>query len=202
LKLVERLLCWLAISLAIAGGCSTGGLGPDDNPTMVTDVTGVAFGWRCDSSSCNVALAPATPPPDPCTGSYTPGYGEAWGRFFEVCSVCAPADKAVTYVTTPGQCRVLACATAADCPIIFESSPPDIYECVDGLCENADQARWPRVPLARMDAEELCFAVHERSETRTVTAPATMQIEADLDANCAGTGPHDVCTLPVGCRAP
>jgi hypothetical protein len=183
-------------------GCGGSGYGPADNPTTVRDVTGVAFGWSCSSSGCGIALLATTPAPDPCTGDDVPGYGWAAGRFFAICSACAPQSGAFVYSTQPGQCRVLACDTSADCPIMFEDSPVDVYACVDGLCENSDQQRWPRDPLQREDAEELCFAAHPRADTSTLSAPATLQVEADLDASCAGPAFDDVCSLPSGCRAP
>ncbi len=192
-----------AIAIAtFAPACVRSGYGPEDNPTTVRDVTGVPFGWSCTSYGCEIALLPTTPAPDACAGSDTPNYGWSWGRYFEVCSVCDPSDASYTFSTTPGQCRVLACATSMDCPIMFDVSPVDVYECVGGLCENTDQGRWPRTPLRRIDAESLCFAVHDRVETRTLTSPATVQVEAELDASCAGPAFDDVCSLPAGCRAP
>ncbi len=185
------------------GGDAGSGYGPADNPTMVSDVTGAAFGWLCDSSDCQVGLLAATPAPDPCSGANQPGYGYGWGRFFEICSACFPTDGSMfLWSSTPGQCRLLACDTSADCPIMFTSSPADVYECVDGLCENADQSRRPRTPLQRVDAESLCFAVHPRSETSSLLAAASVQVEAELDANCTGSDPMATCSLPSDCRQP
>jgi len=202
MKLVDRSICCLALVVGATLGCGSSGYGPADNPTMVHDVTGVAFAWRCDVTGCQLGMLPETPPPDACTGTDSPTYGWASGRFFEACSVCAPQDGSYVYSTTAGQCRLLGCSTSADCPIMYEDSPTDVYECVNGLCQNADQTRWPRMPLKRYQTEELCFAVHDRAETRTWTAPAAMQVEAELDASCAGDSPLDPCSLPAGCRMP
>ncbi len=189
-------------ALALLGvGCGNRDYGPGDNPPQVTDVTGVNFGWVCIQSGCGVTRLGATPAPDPCdTGQ--PGYGYAWGRFFEVCSVCYPSDASVQWSSTPGQCRMIACLTSADCPVMFENSPPDVYECVHGLCENADVGRYPRDPLQRVDAEELCFAQLPRAQTATSSAPAAVAVETELDASCAGTDPMSTCTLPGDCRSP
>jgi hypothetical protein len=192
----------IAFVVSATLGCGPSGYGPEDNPTAVRDVTGVEFGWSCRASGCGIALLPATPAPDACGAGDTPTYGWAAGRFFEICSACAPQSGAFVYSTQPGQCRVLACDTSADCPIMFEDSPVDVYTCVNGLCQNSDQQRWPREPLQRMDAEELCFAVHPRADTNTLSAPATLQVEADLDASCTGSAFDDTCSLPTGCRAP
>jgi hypothetical protein len=192
-----------AIALAaVAAACRAPGYGPGDNPTRVRDVTGVEFGWDCDLNGCEIRSLAATPPPDACAATDTPNYGWSWGRYFEVCSVCDRNDDSYTFTTTAGQCRLLACATSMDCPVIFEVSPVDVYECVGGLCENTDQGRWPRAPLRRFNAEELCFAVHDRADTRTRTSPAAVQVEADLDASCAGPAFDAVCSLPAGCREP
>jgi hypothetical protein len=188
--------------VTIAPACRRSEYGPEDNPTKVRDVSAVEFGWSCTSIGCGITALPTTPAPDACGGDDTPNYGWSWGRYFEVCSVCDPSDATYRFSTTPGQCRLLACSTSMDCPVMFDISPVDVYECVEGLCENTDQGRWPRTPLRRMDAEQLCFAVHARAETRTLTSPATVQVEADLDASCAGQAFDDACSLPAGCRAP
>jgi hypothetical protein len=197
-----RVLVQALVIIMIAPGCRRAAYGPDDNPNTVRDVTAVEFGWSCDSIGCEITSLPTTPAPDPCTGDDTPNFGWSWGRYFEVCSVCDPSDGASRIIRTPGQCRLLACSTSADCPVLFDVSPVDVYECVGGLCENTDQGRWPRTPLRRANAEQLCFAVHARAETRTLTSPATVQVETDLDASCAGPAFDDACSLPAGCRAP
>jgi hypothetical protein len=196
------ILAQALVIIAVAPACRRSGYGPEDNPTTVRDVSGVEFAWSCTSNECEIRSLPTTPAPDACAGNDAPNYGWSWGRYFDVCSVCDPSDDTYTFSTTPGQCRVLACSTSTDCPVMFEVSPADVYECVGGLCENTDQARWPRTPLRRINAEELCFAVHDRAETRTPASPATLQVETDLDASCAGRAFDDVCSLPAGCRAP
>jgi hypothetical protein len=85
---------------------------------------------------------------------------------------------------------------------MFQDSPPDVYDCIDGLCENADTGRFPRTPLLREDAEELCFAAHPRADTVTLTAPATVTVESELDTSCTGSDPFATYTLPADCRAP
>jgi hypothetical protein len=195
-----------AIAALGAVGCGGDEYGPADNPTEVRDVSGVPFGWSCHASGCQVTLTVGTPAPDACTSNDQPGYSYSWGRFFDVCSVCVPSagsgSGSFYWSSTPGQCRILACATSADCPVMFQASPVDVYECVDGLCENADVNRRPRAPLQRVDAEELCFAAHPRADTATLLAPATVAVEAELDAACTGSDPFATCALPADCRAP
>ena len=197
----QVLLGGAVVALA-CGGCDGREYGPGDNPTEVTDVTGVAFGWVCTTSGCGVQPAPDTPAPDPCDSGQQAGFSYAYGRFFSLCSVCFLGGASGGWTSTPGQCRILACQTSADCPVMFRESPADVYACVDGLCENADTSRRPRDPLQRVDAEELCFATHPRADTTTLTAPVTVAVESELDASCTGSDPLDTCTLPVDCRAP
>ena len=196
---------WVVVVVsATVPACGPGGpsYGPADNPTTVRDVSGVVFGWDCQSNGCEVASLPETPAPDPCGGSDRAGYSYTWGRFFDICSVCVASDGSGIWGTTPGQCRLLACDTSADCPLIYAHAPIDIYECVNGLCENTNQTRRPRTPLIRVDAQDLCFAVYPRSETNRLSLPVPMQVEAELDAACIGSDPLDTCTLPTDCRAP
>jgi len=183
------------------GGSGGGGAGPADNPATLRDVSDTVFGWDCKSNGCQIASVAETPPPDPCGGGERAAYSYAWGRFFDVCSVCVSADG-TSWGTTPGQCRMLACDTDADCPVIYVYSPVDVYECVNGACENADQTRRPRTPLTRTDAQDLCFAVYPRADTNNPFGTIPMQVQAELDANCTGTDPMDTCTLPADCRAP
>jgi hypothetical protein len=206
---VSRVACvgWAAVVVgsAVAPGCGSAGgsgFGPEDNPTTVRDVTGVEFGWDCGSKGCQVAIVDGTPPPDPCGGGERAAYSYAWGRFFDLCSVCVSSDTTY-WSTSPGQCRILACDTSDDCPVIYPYAMAYVYECVNGLCQDADQNRWPRTPpLSRTETEQLCFAVHDRTETNSPFGAGAMQVEAELDASCTGTYPMDTCTLPAGCRTP
>ena len=200
---VPRVAFLYATGAAALGCGSDGGsrYGPADNPAAVRDVSGTVFGWDCKANGCEIAYLAETPPADPCGGGDRAGYSYSWGRFFDVCSVCVSTDG-TSWGTTPGQCRILACDTDDDCPIIYAYAPVDLYQCVNGACENADQTRRPRTPLVRNDAEELCFAVYPRVETSNPFGAIPMQVEADLDANCTGLYQMDSCTLPAGCRAP
>jgi hypothetical protein len=191
---------WVQVLVVIGSGCGHD-YGSADNPSQVTDVSGVPFAWTCDASGCELGRTAETPFPDPCSSDDQPAYSYAWGRFFDVCSVCVPSSGA-GWSTTPGQCRMLACQTSADCPVIYGYSPVAVYECVDGLCEAADTSAHPRNPLRREDAEDLCFATHPRADTVSFGAPATIAVESELDANCTGTDPFAICTLPDDCRAP
>jgi len=209
LPLIRRSALALAIAIASLAtlGCDGGGggskYGPADNPTTVRDVTGVVFGWNC-AADCSVGFVMSTPPADPCGGGDRSAYSYQWGRFFDICSVCVATDSAgqLYWSTTPGQCRMLACDTAADCPLIYAYSPNTVYECVDGLCQAADQNLHPRTPLTRTDAQDLCYAVYDRSATSNPFYATSQQVQADLNANCTGTYPMDTCTLPADCRAP
>jgi hypothetical protein len=191
------------LALTVVLGCGSGGngYGPEDNPTTLRDVTGVEFGWDCDASGCQVGLLASTPPPDPCGGDSRAAYGYAWGRFFEICSVCVSADNAF-WSTFPSQCRILACDTSDDCPIIYPYASVYIYECVNGLCQDADQNRRPRTTLDRTETEQLCYAALDRTETSDPFSAASLAVDTDLDASCTGPNPMDTCSLPTACRAP
>jgi len=183
------------------GGSEGNGYGPEDNPTTVRDVTGVEFGWDCDAKGCLVGALASTPPPEPCGGDSRAGYSYAWGRFFEICSVCVSADD-TGWSTWPSQCRILACDTSDDCPIIYPYASVYIYECVNGLCQDADQSRRPRATLDRTETQQLCYAVLDRTETSDPFSDASRAVGLELDASCTGPDPMDTCSLPAACRVP
>jgi hypothetical protein len=176
--------------------------GPQDNPTTIRDVTGVDFGWVCDDQGCKVTRLATTPAPDPCPNPQDSAYGDSWGRFVEVCSVCLGHEPGFYWSTTPGQCRVLACATDANCPSIYESNPEAGYACVNGLCQNIDTVRWPRDKLTYDMVEQMCFAVHPRPETAAFASPAAMAVQHEVDASCPLTATPEPCPLPADCRMP
>jgi len=178
--------------------------GPEDNPKSLRDVTGVEFGWSCDQQGCNVTRLAGTPPPDPCRNGNAAdsAYANSWARFVEICSVCLGHEKGFYWSSTPGQCRLVACNTDANCPAIYESDPASAYACVDGLCQNTDSARFPRDTLNRYDVESLCFAVHPRANTVDPLAPTVMEIESTVAGACPSTDPTVGCPLPAGCRMP
>jgi hypothetical protein len=190
----------VAAGLAVASlGCGAE-YGPEDNPTAVRDVTGVEFGWSCKDSGCKLELLPSTPPPDPCPDPNDSAYNIAWGRFFEVCSVCVLHAPGAYWGTTPGQCRLLACDTDADCPAIFQYSPEAGYACVGGLCQNVDTARYPRDVLNREQVEQLCLTELPRADTSSPFSQTTMEVLSRADAACPD--PAGPCQVPAGCRMP
>jgi len=194
-------VAYLALVFGLGCGSSGNGYGPADNPTTVRDVTGVEFGWDCDASGCLVGLLASTPPPDPCDADTRAGYSYSWGRFFEICSVCVAADDSY-WSTFPSQCRILACDTSDDCPIIYPYAEAYVYECVNGLCQDADQNRRPRTTLSRDETQQLCYAPLDRTETNNPFSAASLAVGAELDANCTGSNPMDTCSLPADCRVP
>jgi hypothetical protein len=189
----------IAVGCDASGPVTYSGYGPADNPVTVHDVTGMVFGWQC-TNQCEVTQIAGTAPPDPCGAADRPGYGYTWGRFVDVCSVCLATDG--TWGTSQGQCRMLACATSADCPVIYWRAPASVYECVDGLCQGADQTARPRTSLTRYEVEDLCFAPHPRAETRDWSGAGAMQVQAEVDAACPGDDPLEICSLPADCRTP
>jgi hypothetical protein len=176
--------------------------GPQDNPTQVRDVTGVDFGWLCDDAGCSLTRLASTPAPDPCSNPQDAAYGWSWGRFVDICSVCLGHEPGFLWGSTSGQCRVLACASDANCPKIYDGSPEDGYECVNGLCQNIDTARFPRDTFTYSDVDSMCFAGHPRAETRDFATPETRAIQSDIDAACPVTATRDTCHLPADCRVP
>ena len=188
---------------AVAVSCGSGpGYGPADNPTSVRDVTGVEFGWSCGDSGCVVTPLAATPAPYPCAAPDTADYSYTWGRLFEICSVCVAHEPDIYWSTTPGRCRILACDTDADCPTIYQYSPQSAYVCVNGLCQNADTARFPPEVLTKTVVEQLCFAVHPRADTELFLSTTASEILSSVEAACPGALPTEPCTLPAECRAP
>jgi hypothetical protein len=176
--------------------------GPEDNPSSLRDVAGVEFGWSCDDRGCVVTQLPATPPPDPCGDPTAAAYSFSWGRFFRICSVCLARQEGIHWSTTAGQCRILACDSDDDCPALYEWSPESRYACANGLCQNSDEARFPRAATTRFDVEDLCFAMHPRADTAQPFSPTTQDVLAAVEAACPGAGPSDPCPLPAGCRMP
>ena len=195
--------CLLAGSIAAALGCGNDRrYGPNDNPTALRDATGVAFGWSCDGQGCVGTQLAATPAPNPCPNPNASAYSFSWGKFVEICSVCLASEPGFYWSTTPGECRILACDADADCPALYESGSGDGYACVNGVCQNVDTARFPRGTLRRIEVEQLCFAVHPRSDTATPVSPTTQDVEDAVEAACPGALPTDPCPLPSGCFTP
>jgi hypothetical protein len=192
------------VALAALLGCGSDGrlYGPEDNPTAVRDVTGVEFGWSCDARGCQVTLLPATPPPDLCSDPTASAYSFGWGRFVEICSVCLAREEGIYWSTTPGQCRILACDTDAQCPALYQATPESDYACINGLCQNADTGRFPRDVLQKLHAQQLCFAVHPRADTAEPFSATTQEVLVSVNIACPGADPTAPCTLPAGCRMP
>ena len=187
---------------AVAVSCGSGpGYGPADNPTSVRDVTGVEFGWSCGDSGCVVTPLAATPSPYPCTAPDTAAYSYTWNDS----SRSAASARSTTWHLLehdPGQVQVLACETDANCPTIYQYSPQSAYACVNGLCQNADTARFPREVLTKTVVEQLCFAVHPRMETEELLSTTASEVLSSVEAACPGALPTEPCTLPAQCRAP
>jgi hypothetical protein len=132
MKPSTRALSLLCLILLVACGS------PLDNPDKLRDSTGLEFGWDCSESSvCEVTSAPAIS-----SGCEFPVWGRSWGRFYEFCSACASPSGGWAAVSF--HCRPVACGSDGDCPQIAtgmrdsDAIREDIYECVDGLCQNAD----------------------------------------------------------------
>jgi len=195
--------CLAAGLIAAALGCGNDRrYGPNDNPTALRDATGVAFGWSCDGQGCVVTQLAATPAPNPCPNPNASAYSFSWGRFVEICSVCLADEPGFYWSTTPGECRIVACDADADCPALYESGPGDGYDCVNDLCQNVDTVRFPRGTLRRIEVEQLCFAVHPRTDTASPSSPTTQDVVDAVEAACPDALPTDPCTLPAGCLTP
>ncbi len=173
---------------------------PLDNPQKLRDSTGLEFGWDCSESTlCDVTSAPAIS-----SGCELPVWGRAWGRFYQFCEACASPSGAWAAVSF--QCRPVACDSDIDCPQIAaraddsDAIREDIYECVEGLCQNADTTRHSRDPLRSSDAALLCYANVGREETQFFESPAVRLREPALREACPIS--TETCVLPAVCNAP
>jgi hypothetical protein len=203
--MVSEMRSWvLAIGTGIFAGCGGAektGHGPQDNPSVVRDVTDVEFAWRCDDHGCDIGALETTPPPNEC-GSGKAAYSYRWGRFFDICSVCLSDTAGIHWSTTAGECRILACDENRDCPLLYEYAEESIYECSNGLCQNTDVGRYPRDPITQEQVTTLCYAVHPRAETSNPFSPVSQDVESRISAACPNANPLDSCPLPEGCRTP
>lgn len=167
--------------------------GPLDNPEVLRDSTGLEFGWDCSESSlCDVTSVPELS--WDCEG---PGWGRSWGRFYEFCEACALPGG--SWYATNFACRPVACDVDRDCPQVASTEREDIYECVEGLCQNADTERHPRDLLRTSDASTLCYANVGRDETRGFDSPAVQSREPALREACPTSA--ETCVLPAVCDA-
>jgi hypothetical protein len=187
--------------LAVAA-CGSDGPAPHANPSTLTDITGLVIGWQCGAApdSCSLSPIAETPAPDPCGDAMTAGFDFESGRFFSICSVCLSSSNG--WSTTPGQCRIVSCTSDLDCPVLRGNTSTSVFVCRNAICQNDDARVYPPGALKRFEVEELCFAVHDRSETTSLTSSASVQVEAEIDAVCPGGDALASCSVPAGCQAP
>ena len=184
------------LCLTLLGACGN----PLDIPDKIRDSTGLEFGWDCSESTlCDLSSAPAIS-----SSCDLPVWGRSWGRFYSLCSACGLPSGG--WASVDFQCRPVACDSDGDCPQIAarasdsDAIREDIYECVEGLCQNADTARHPRDALRSSDASLLCYANVGREETRFFASPAVLLREPALMEACPISA--DTCVLPAVCDAP
>jgi hypothetical protein len=179
-----RLPACLPIALTLATLACT------DQPSILVDTAGVAYGWDCKQGACALELLAETPPPPPCPEVYTSIYTYTWGRFVEITSACAWPSG--IWSSTAGEGRYLACDVDQDCPQLDFHESPNAYECSAGLCQNIDVEAYPRDELRRGAAVNLCIAELPRAQTWSIPA----QIEDMLADHCGPEG-SDLCPLPL-----
>jgi hypothetical protein len=176
-----------SIVLVVGVGLAT--LGCTNQPSVLTDTSGVVFRWDCNRDACSLKLHDETPPPPACFGSLESIYSYTWGRFVEIVSACAEPGL---WSSTLGAGRYLACKVDGDCPQLDFHTNPNAYECSAGLCQNVDIEAHPRDELRHGEAINLCIAELSRAETRFIPA----DIEIMLAAHC-GPELSDPCPLPL-----
>jgi len=189
----------LAVSLAAVCcvGCHVG-LGPDDNPTVLTDSAGNTFGWDCDDEGCSLNVNSVNIPMPSCSGGDSQSITTSWGRLFSFCASCASGTASVY---GPEMCRPMACKQDWDCPQVYwylEKGNAE-YRCLKGLCQNVDTETYPPKKLDRTLTRSLCFAPYPREETTAFDSPRTVQINEWVQKYCQD---DKNCKLPPNCWQP
>lgn len=165
--------------------------GPEDNPPVLVDTTGIEFEWACDGSGCklgNFGIAPACDPQESAI------FGLAWGRFYEICSVCDGESR-------PDGCRPVSCKTDSDCPQIFWYTEMAEYECRHGLCQNLDTDKFPTSSLDIYDLFTLCFADIDRMNTFPIPNATSDQVYDWVLGACPDPA-KDCAGVPIQCWQP
>ena len=175
-----------------ACGSDASDCGPDANPTTLTDTSGVTFDWVCSAGrGCRLEAPAGYEHPLPCGDDKTPGFGQSFGHFFSICATCFSESGSWAYF--PGDCRIVTCDAASDCPNLCYYDDPIELECADGLCRRRDRPR----DLDARDVMKLCFAELPRSETWNQGQSAVTQVDALVASSCTPEGRP--CDLPEEC---
>ncbi len=183
---------WLAaLSLAsLLVGCA-----PTYGP--VTDSSGARFVWECGDAGCRLVADEDAPVLRPCVPPLEEGWNFYFNRFVDICSGCSSESL---WVTQDAACRLSACETDAECPVIDSADPALVYLCQNGLCQR--EADVAREELTRHEVVRLCFADEPRSDTGTPDEARFEEIRSLVAAGCPGDDPNDLCPLPAECWAP
>lgn len=113
--------------------------------SVVRDTTHFEALWNCDEFGCSISESLADKGPHCVDKSRF--LAAWWGRYFAICLGCAPSELS--------SCRPAACTEKEDCPQVVTD---DNYECVEGLCQNVDEHRYPGDSLARDESALRCAA--------------------------------------------
>lgn len=190
--------CCILAAVAALGGCDLP-LGPEDNPPVLRDSTGVAFGWSCDDDRCWLDTSTTVMPMAPCRSGYSEGITHVWGRLYSICSSCiSPDGKGSSWQS--GNCRPIACSGTQNCPQIFWYTTTSEYECRSGLCQNVDTTTYPPDKLDHDLVTRLCFAKVPRDQTLEYDNIKTLQVNALVQKHCPRKG--TTCVLPAECWQP
>jgi len=180
------------------------------NPRVVQEAPdGDAWLWECTAMGCSLTqTAEISGLPDcPVGGNVEPGY--SWGRFFYIDLFCTLPAGPVSAYSNFGWSRVAVCERDADCPQLFHRG--DFYDCVNSICQNINTDEFPRGPITKSVAFELCFSALPREETVHGGAmieepdPGYSQVVEAVQVACGyDTGLYEPCEgeLPEWCLQP
>lgn len=151
---------------------------------VLLDSLGAAYPTDSDAG-CRPSHGPASAEL-PCPDDLEPNTVFIWDRLVGACPACDAGFS-------PTDCRPLVCEEDRDCPwMVFDDGSADgdavVFECIAGLCQNADQAHHDPDEIDEFDADMACLADVARRGGEYLGEP---YCPGRLDV------PHAACPLPL-----
>lgn len=143
------------------------------------------------------------PPVPDCSGDRWAGHTFSLGRYIMIDASCVNEETGSWYAL-PSWERPAICKTDSNCVGFLDQE----YSCHSGLCQHADENRWPPGQVTRREVTLLCYAAIPRSETVGVSLEAALHwraVDEKVDRVCGeGSDSSTVCEtpLPDGCLQP